>query len=150
MAYDGSSLREVKILYKDSDEDVTNSTAFQNDNDLNLTVAQGENWLVEWELIVTEGGGGFKWQITGSTSGWVAFDGVHFENTSGGVDATTQTAFSNGDTWGTGFGDGIVRIKLMVNSVDAGNINLQWAQNGANANATGVERGSWMKAMRIT
>ena len=61
MAFDGQSIKEEVLLYKNADETVNNSVVQQADDTFQLLIKSGEKWVVECNLwMSTVGGGGFQ------------------------------------------------------------------------------------------
>lgn len=50
---------------------------------------------------------------------------------------------------GAGTNRGILIMGWVVNSTNAGNVQLQWAQNTADASDTKVKAGSWLVAYKM-
>jgi len=157
---DGTSwvLIGPKRVRKTANQSVTNSTALVNDTHLKFALLANEVWLFEALLFV--GGptaGDIKVAFTvpaGATLSWggVGLDLAAAANTAVQV-LNAQTA--SGGAWGLGLqGVGTtVSIKLwgtVVNGANAGDLQMQWAQNTADAAGTTVGVNSWLKGDRTT
>lgn len=129
---------------KTSDETVNNSAALQNDDDLLMALAANEVWAFEAYLIyTTPATPDIKFAFTvpaGATLQWgtVAYDSagvlVQVDVSASGtskdfVDGTSYSIFIQG---------------VVLNGANAGNLQLQWAQNTMNASNTKVLTGSYL------
>lgn len=142
-------------IVKPGDQSVTNSTVLVNDNDLVLPVVASGSYIVAAFINYeggTQGSADFKFQFTVPASGTLKINPTYVD-TSGNfhtgnnlVAATTLTAGTNG----AGVPRNLVIAGTFVNSVTAGNIQLQWAQNTGNATATIVHVGSSLALWRTS
>jgi len=138
--------RLVTIL-KSADEIVNNSTTYQDDNELFLPVGVNQYWTFELYAIFTGNAtADIKFTFT-VPAGAVMFWGVqgYFD---GNTDLRDQTqavvGAANGATE-----RGVLLQGIIDTAAAAGNMQLQWAQNVANASDTTVIKGSSLIAYRI-
>jgi hypothetical protein len=136
---------------KTADESVTSSTTLQDDNHLLFAIGVSEIWMAEASLYYTSGTTGdlkFAWSVPSGATGthsYVGFDISIVFNSD--VSTTLSTPLSVG-------GSGAIRLAqlraIIVNSTNAGNVTLQWAQNVSDGTATTVLTNSVLLAHRIT
>ena len=147
-----------KLVRKTADQTVTNSTTLVNDTHLKFAIRANEEWAFEAFLIV--GGptaGDIKVAFTIPAAATLAWGGVCLDlaaasNTDVQI-LNIQTA--SGGAWGMGLqGVGTsVSIKLwgtVANGANAGDLQMQWAQNTEDAAGTTVGVNSWLKGQRTT
>lgn len=146
------------FIVKKLDEVVPASTALQNDDDLYFHMLAYETWGIDLFLEVVDSGtaGGIKLGFTGPASAdntYLTCDIYASTSTA----ATANTANGSGNhlaTFGlTNFAGpvavGAARVcGFFKNGANAGNFQLQWAQNAA-AGTTTISRGSWLHARRL-
>lgn len=136
----------VKRIYKSADETVNNSAVLQNDDALFFAVTANEVWSFAIHLPFRSGTTPdikFGWTVpTGATMLWdhhTGYDGGPFIESSvwpqQGAGAATTTTVS---FWGNVFV-----------GANAGNVQLQWAQNTANASDTKVLKGAHIIAHKL-
>ena len=152
----------IKTVRKTADETVNNSTVQQNDDELLFAVAANEVWVFDLYLLFTSSlvadfqfgftapvGCTLHWGVigTGASVGYYTWGlnavGV---NPTGLliVTAVLPVAGGGADIMG-------VRSTIMViNGVNAGNIQLQWAQNTGEASDTKVLTNSCIIAHKIS
>ena len=130
----------VKVVRKTANETVNNSSALQNDDDLLWAVLANEVWA--FYLYIRHASGvtpdiKFGWAYpVGTTMSWIQGS----PGTS--LVEMTETSVDNLTTNGT---EQIVIYQgLVVVGGTAGNINLKWAQNLANASNTIVRANSYL------
>lgn len=150
-----------RIVLKDGDEVVNNSTTLQNDNALVISLEASKVFEVECILFVNGpinadiktawvAGGGLtilskRLCIGGSASNGGAFQAVDKINLAGYTELTDQAAYCAGDATDKT----IIMEKMLVQTSTAGTLQLQWAQIGAVATNTTVFAGSYIKATLI-
>lgn len=138
------------VARKTADETVNNSAVLQNDNELVLAVEANTSYIV-WCHLVQQSGTtpDFKFEFTfptGATrAGWNAF---------GGNTANWQATLANANGGssginGTGANSSVDVYGLLVVGSTAGNLQLVWAQNTANASDTIVRAGSFLHLTRV-
>lgn len=139
------------IVVKTADEVVYNSTTLQNDDHLFFDVGANEVWFVEWHIRLLSGTTpGWKWAVT-APSGTTCYSynwGQIGALTAAGTIAGTAcgTAISVDGTEASALFVGFSRI---ITGSTAGRVQLQWAQNTANASNTIVYANSYLIAHKI-
>lgn len=143
------------LVVKTVDETVNNSAVLQNDNELLLPVLANATYLLDMYLIYSTGDTpDFQIQISvpsGATKSWTPRGlGVLVTTFYGDQQSTAARTLPLSLGGGGGGGlelsanvQGIVRV-----GSTAGNVQLQWAQNSANASDTKVYADSWMRLTR--
>lgn len=137
------------VIRKSADETVNNSDALQNDDTLVLPVEASSVWDIKLFVLYNSGATpDLKLAFTVPASGTIYAYLSGFE--AGTVDpmyvnaATTPVVFD-----GTGSNNaGFIHL-IFVNSTNAGNVQLQWAQNTANASDTKVLANSFMLCTKL-
>ncbi len=144
-----------KIVLKSADEDVTSSTMLQDDNDLKFAIAANEDWVFEFFIIWdAPTAADIKFSITipsGATGEWALGRQVGtgdeeptyiadaaFGSKLAIVSTANNTKFG-AHLWGT-----------VINGSNAGNVQLQFAQNTSDGTPATVFTNSWLKAYRVT
>lgn len=137
------------IARKTADETVNNSSAFQNDDVLLASVVANAVYLARLHIMYNSGTTpDFKYQFTvpagttlpawsfiGTTGAAVSFNAA----SSGGVSGLGGTGADQPvDSWG-----------VIITSGTAGTVQVQWAQDVANASNTIVRAGSYLELIRI-
>ena len=137
-----------RTFFKAVNENVTASTALQDDNDFTFTANTSTTYSFEMLLVVTGDAGGdldfgwtvpASWTIHGNTSTNLA--GPTFASFTETGETTLQTTGIQAAYSLTGVFDG--------NGLAAGTITFRWAQNASQATNTVIERGSWMKIKEL-
>lgn len=142
------------VGYKTADQNVFSSTVFVNCTDISFAIGANEAWNANFVLFVSDGGiaGNFKMQFTGPAgASVVVYTGIE---TRSFLDATGKfTAFSTSTTlpdagvWGI---DGVWWFNLnVVNGVNAGTVQLQFAQVASNIVGCRVFKGSSFIATKL-
>ena len=143
----------VTATHKSSDESLTSDTALQNDDDLSFAIAANEIVYVAMQLhITTSSAGRFNFQFTGPASPTEVMLAYAFSSnaSSAGGGANNVLAFSSARA--------IVPAATIVsmvlsgvidNGVNAGTVQLQWAQQVSNGTATVVKAGSSLSRVAI-
>ncbi|MFI1942070.1 hypothetical protein ACH44C_33670 [Streptomyces purpureus] len=156
-AGDTVALRSTDVLLaaKDSDEQVTNSTALQDDDHLALPVAAGAVYALDAYLDVeadpaaditlgwsAPAGASLSWTETGISAG----------NT-GNIGSLKQSRLDLATSSGVGIvaaGSAVRPAGVLRMSGTAGTLRLRWAQTVATGTATTLRAGSWVRLMRIS
>lgn len=140
------------FVRKTSNETVNNSAVLQNDDALVLAVSASSTYLLSLRLIVNSGTTpDFKFTFTvpaGTTGSIQIFEG----STPSTAAAVLQGPFSLTATSATSgiAADQIILVQgVVVVSTTAGNLQLQWAQNTANASNTIVGSNSYMMLTKV-
>lgn len=135
----------IEKVVKTSDETVNNSTTFQDDDELLLSLAANETvYFDAWLRHNTGSTPDIKFDFTfpsGATFGWqVASVGSADEIAASGTGASITCSG----------GDEITILRgYVVNGANAGNIQLQWAQDTANVSDTKVLTSSILTGWRV-
>ncbi len=152
-SHDVSDHSDIILAIKAADETVNSGSTgstLQNDDDLLFAVGVNEEWLVEVFLLRNTGATPdwkFQWSVPASCT----IDGEcteHVGGSWGGEAFSEAAAVAIIDGGGADIPTsmwGIVRV-----AGTAGNVQLQWAQNTADAGDTKVLRGSMLVARRIS
>jgi hypothetical protein len=127
-----------KIVRKTADETVNNSDVFQDDNHLLLALGANEVWYIDAFLLTSSASSGtpdLKYNATVPA-------GATIYTRSIATNATGTLAEIESGSGGTFLGDTNVRFKsihfVVINGANAGNFQLQWAQNTATAEDTKI------------
>ncbi len=138
--------------WKTGTEAVTSSTTLQNDDNLVCAVVASGVYVAQWRLR-TDGAttGDLKYAFTGPSGatmtwesrGLAAADVANVAMVSTDV-AAIGTTVTHG-TLGAGTTLTVLGTGLLVVSVTAGNLQLQWAQGTSSGTATNVFAGSWLR-----
>jgi len=142
------------IVPKTANEVVNNSDALQDDDELFFPIAANEVWEAEFIIYALQGASNapnFKYAITTPALSTVFYWRV-------GPDDAGTLVFQIGIASGSGLSadlnsgtERVIHIKcLVINGVNAGNVQLQWAQNTATAVATTVKASSNIIAHRVS
>lgn len=136
------------VVLKTADESVTSSTVLQNDDHLLFAVGANEVWefLIFLRLVAGNITPDFKYAFTVPTGGSIVISGqVHIGAQAVEVDGTTaQIAIALSATQGNMF-----FLGLYIGGANAGNVQLQWAQNTSDAAATTVKTNSFIIAHKL-
>lgn len=138
-----------RFVRKTANESVTLSTVLQNDNDLVLALAANATYLIEGFLIFTANGGDIKFAFTEPTSAtmhWVshALAGAAFSR-----DYQDETSTATADDRASTSSKAVIKFTGSIVTTNAGNLQLQWAQNVSDGDQTTVYAGSWFRAQRV-
>lgn len=139
------------IVRKTADEIVNNSDILQDDDELFLAVGANEIWSVFLYLIATTGvDPDFKFAFTVPVGGSISLV------THGDIGSSSQQAVvteRDGTIamhWWGAFTNGVILVwGRYVGGANAGNLQLQWAQNTADVSDTKVLANSFLKCTRI-
>jgi hypothetical protein len=142
--------------WKTSTEAVTSSTTLQNDDNLVCAVTASGVYVVNWGLRMDGAtAGDFKYAFTGPSGaamtwesrGLAAGDASNVAAISTDV-AAIGTTVTHG-CLGTGTTTRVMGSGLLIVSLTAGNLTLQWAQGTSSGTATNLFAGSWLKLERV-
>jgi hypothetical protein len=138
---------QVKIIYKSADETVNNSTTLQDDDHLSFSIAANEAWAFHLCLFYRAATTpDVKYALTVPASAtYQLFSVQQFQAVGDG--AAITTAVANGS--GASVTEGEMASGVVVNGANAGTVQLQWAQNTANASNTKVLQGSYIIATKL-
>jgi len=146
-----------KFVRKTADEIVNNSSALQDDNHLLLALAVNEVWAFEVDLWFDAAtAADTKFAFTIPTGATIRFS--HLSDTDAGGTANNEgTTYSgSGTVCGSHAGQGVGTIRhvrlvgfVATDGTNSGNLQLQWAQNTANASDATVFANSWLKAWKL-
>jgi hypothetical protein len=146
------------FVRKPSDESVTSSTTFQDDDDLKFSIGPNESWVFDFVCVVHgPTTADLKVQITGPSgvTGSAGTASLAFNVTDNNGSATFAAAsvVTNAFTF-IGLGGASKPTMLLikgvaVNSVNAGTMTLQWAQNTSDPGAVVMEKNSYVLAQRV-
>jgi len=153
-----TNLLDVKFARKTATETVSASSALQDDDHLTIAIGASETWAFDFYLAVSSGteAGDIKVTVNAPTSaaGTQQMSGHQTGLTS---IPTTVSMFSTTDITDTGIGSfgiddtvgtSIQMHVLIVNSTNAGNVKLRWAQNNASGSTT-LNTNSYVIAWRV-
>ena len=139
---------EITVVRKTSDETVNNSTVLQNDNELFLPIAANEVWFFEMRLLTNSSAAAdFKTTIT-LPSGAAGFAHSMGTDSAGAQQISYQTWTLDWQGVAGNLGSPILN-GIVINGANAGNIQLQWAQQFAEASDTKVLTNSCIIAIRL-
>ena len=152
----GQSTRTFATVYKAADQDHDDDT-LQNDDHLAFAINASETWAGTMVLFVADlnsgGSADFKIKITVPAGATIRYGssggegvGTLGEDSQDYVDNTSDTiVFSHSTT-----DEYVHEIRFSVkNSTNAGNVQLQWAQNAAQSSAVRVVQGSFLQATKV-
>lgn len=138
---------------KASDEPVTNSSTVQNDDDLAFAIGASEVWSFALFLTITSGTTpDFRLTFTVPSGATIRIGGTMLRAAGDSNNATAQHLIGDGTTTYDVNADAFATLTLqgyVVNSTNAGTVQLQWAQATADMSDTVVQAGSWLKAKRL-
>ena len=155
-----SITQALTLIIKDSNEQVTSSTAVQNDNDIIFSLQANSIYEIEFHGSAYSTSATpdikLKWVVTGGASALTARVCMGL--------GTTETDHTNGvmrcsrHTIATEVPYGVVAgatsceifEKFIVSTSTAGTLTLQWAQNTSNATAVGLSTSTFAIARLIS
>lgn len=142
-----------RFVKKTSDESVTSSTTVQNDNQLVLAVQANSVYIIEGFFIYSGDGGDIKLHFdvpSGATLDWVTNAPIGTTDITLSVAYQTAGSSPNGnDRADTTLKSVILPKGTLITGATAGNIQLQWAQNVSDPDATTIFANSWLRAQRV-
>ena len=135
--------------FKSSDETVNNSSTLQNDDDLLVAIGASEIWSFEIDIFFDSGTTpDIKFALSGPSGATGLWSFVEVSsNVTKSIDGSSSASRDGG---GAGFVRQTRITGYISNSTNAGNIQLLWAQNTADASDTIVKAGSRFIATRLT
>lgn len=146
--HSGSAHQIHARVRKGSDETTSTDETLSDDGALLFAIAASETWAFEFHVYYDAAAGDFEATITvptGATGNW-AGNGV---NTSGAYSSRMAT-FAAALTFDASTTAAELLITgTVVNSTNAGNVTLQWAQDTSNAATLTVRASSYLIAHRI-
>lgn len=152
----GMMANPVTIVRKTADQTVNNSIVLVNDTHLKLTIAASEIWLVQLFLLrVGNATADFNmgWSYpTGCSIYW----GTVPDNIYNFWEAISTTPYAlriQTDTWSIGDGTAItgnIITAIVINGVNSGTLNFQWAQNTQTVANTKVLTNSYLIAHKLS
>jgi hypothetical protein len=140
------------LIRKSADESVQNSTTLQNDDHFSFAVGANETWVFEGWIIVfsstatpdiklaftTPAGATLRWSGLGAGNAGTDHEVI---SSSGAADSYQITSTG-------GVRDTILVHGVVSTGATAGTLQLQWAQNTADASTSIVEQGSYLWAFK--
>lgn len=143
-------------IVKPTDQQVTSSTALQNDNDLFLPVLANATYLIDFYINYSGGATGasdllMQWSVpAGATMRY----GADFQSSAGltVVTGATYTA-GTGITAGTNGTSNLMSVRgrgSLIVSTTAGNLQHRWAQVTSSATPTTVRAQSYLALVMVT
>ena len=138
---------------KSADESVTNNT-LQDDDELLFAIGASQTWFFKFVVFVTSASAtpDFKAAITVPASATLIWGAGGRIVGGGGGDTTWRYTTTSGTSLDYDLTAGEVKTLIIegsvLNSTNAGNVTLQWAQDTTNATATTVKAGSFVLAIR--
>lgn len=140
-------------IYKTADETVNNSSTLQNDDHILLAVAANEIWAFELFLMydgTQPGDYGLTIAFSVPTGATGFYTVISYSYIVAGRDVVTATSLITPCSYLSQSGDGGIVVKgAIINSSNAGNLQLQWAQTVAAVVNTTVKKGSYLTAHKL-
>jgi len=141
------------FVRKTADESVTSSAVLQNDDHLLFSIPQAGTYAFEFVIFATSAAnaaGDIQIQLTGPT-GTFTFGGVGLDITlaSGNTGTVNMAGISTTLNFGVSTTQTMILIKGILVATASGTLQLQWAQQTSNANATTVKAGSHMFVRQV-
>lgn len=144
----------VTVVRKSANEVVNGSSTLQNDDHLLLALGVSEVWAFEFVIFHDSGTTpDIKMAITVPAGATLAWGSLYALATGGSsFTGTTETVSGTSRDFATA-GVGVTRIVTLTgyvaNGANAGNLQLQWAQNTSNGTDTTVHANSILKAWQL-
>ncbi len=146
-----NSIGTVVVKNKTSDESVVSSTTLQDDDDLFISLAANETWIVDGflHILTTANQPDFKFTMT-VPAGATMTAGYHVNENSTNILAGALTSSGQQQSVNlTQNASSILIYKVMiVMGGTAGDFQIQWAQDNSNGTAVVVKEGSFFIASR--
>jgi hypothetical protein len=142
------------FVRKTADETVNNSSVLQDDDHLTTAVAINTTYVVEAHVIYSSDASAdikYAWIIpAGATLSW-SVRGPHFSTANGGAFGASDLATTTIPNGGLGVGSKVAThlMGLLIVGGTAGNLKLQWAQQGAAAFNTVVYTDSFLRLTKV-
>jgi hypothetical protein len=129
-------------------ESVTSSTALQNDDELVLALAASATYEVWLTVLARAAAAGATpgMKIDFTTPSGADMTNAYFE-TSGVMALTAASGLETGFSLQTT--NGLIKEQFTIITTNSGNLQFRWAQNASSANATTVDVGSKLYAVRV-
>ncbi|MBW4062252.1 hypothetical protein HJC99_06825 [Candidatus Saccharibacteria bacterium] len=138
---------QMQQVIKPTDQIVTSSAAFVNDNALSFTVGPNETWTYNMTVFGNSGTTpDFKFSMSapaGSSCVWGVSEAENADS-----NGNLSCGASSGLISGSGADEPYYITGTVTAGVTGGSVTLQWAQNTANAANTIVRAGSYLQAMQ--
>jgi hypothetical protein len=157
-----TGIGQTRYVAKTADETVNSSTTLQNDDHLVLSVVANAVYTFEVDLYMIESTdfvGDFKMSFTCPTG--ATFDmhgaGAHINDLSSGTSSNGEwigklATSSAGANLSFGVGTSLTGVRVfgrLVMGANAGNFQMQWAQNTSDSSGTTLKAGSYMMMTRV-
>jgi hypothetical protein len=142
-------------VLKTTNESVTSSTTFQNDDHLVLTLGANETWEFEGWIVASVGNNNapdFKYRFVLPAGASIIYNRTHQLTTASSASefALVTAASGASSEFSIDMASNnvfLVRVRgVVTNGNTAGNLQFQWAQNSSHSTATTVQAGSFIKA----
>lgn len=149
--HDGVGARGTmpKIIRKTSDETVNGSNTLQNDDALVYALAASEKVVFQCFIAYNSGATpDIKAAFTVPASATIVWNTASAVADAGGtvqMRANRTTSGTAMDLQGTGGDATVLLVGTVINSTNAGDLQLQWAQNTSDASDTKVLANSWLR-----
>lgn len=144
---------QQKLVVKSADETVNNSATLQNDDELKFAIGANEVWRFQLFLLINSGATpDFKYGFTMPTGGDVIMTAAHRNpsNTSVVTGYSISQASAPISVRGIGVDFAYVLNEgIAVNGATPGNLQLQWAQNTADASDTKLLKNSMLLGTQL-
>lgn len=143
----------IKSVRKSANQSVTSSTTVINDTHLKFAVAANETYIFQLFLwtYAADGTPDIKLTCTGPSGSTVSWSSSQVIFNAAG--STTLTVVSASGVTADLFVDanerGIQLYGTIANGANAGDLQLQWAQNTSSANSTTVKAGSYIFGIKV-
>lgn len=146
---------------KVANQTVTSSTVYIDDTELKFAISASQTWVATFVLFVDGAqAADVKFKVTAPAGSTVSaaisgLDGAATANTASALQfAAAGTAAADVGAVGVLNTGGVATVPVTVhvsvlNSVTAGNVTLQWAQQASNATGTTVLAGSFLTATKV-
>lgn len=139
---------------KTADESVTNSAAYQNDDELFVPVTAGGTYIVEGYIVYdTTSEAGINLRMTGPTGTglWTFFavDASGGTTSSGPVRTKPGSNNSGAAYLGGSGGDMTALLRGTFLPTADGTLTFEWSQNAASTTATIVRANSWLSVQKV-
>lgn len=138
--------------YKTTNQVVNDSTVFVNDTQLALPIEASTTWAYDFTLFGTSSTAtpDFKFSFTGPVGiTVVTFFGADLQSSAGGTPVYGSFSASGIGILTAAVFRGVKGRLVVENGVNAGTIQLVWAQNTQTAEDTTVRAGSYLRGIRL-
>jgi len=147
-----ASLSDTKVVCKTADETINDSATMQDDDELVIAVGANEIWYLQlWVRVLSMEAADFKWQFTVPVAATIeGFDLNDVGVATGAAPLRSLTLAGIQAFLVAGASEYALCISAVyVGGANAGNIQLQWAQNTADASDTKVLANSFITAHKL-